>query len=249
MAQRPKNSPERRYSSERRSGKDRRSLNKPELTRLVDRLEAVKNSFSQKEGTVVETEGREVDQGVSLKFEFDCSEGLARDLIGGIVHLFQGKDGQKRLQDSSEAPHYVNERFRMIEASEESAHEKHAPASPNDKEKDIASIYPKRGRKLSATLLIILLTVATAIGGFEYIAYQKRKTRELAEARQVQENQQLYEQYLASSLDILLTKLDQLTATPKMSQIFPEISSMSETVRFKRGPEAADKARTARGFI
>ena len=239
----------RENSVDRRSGIDRRSSNQQEHIRLVERLEDIKESLSEKERTVLGTEAKDADQGVRIKFEFDCSEGLARDLIGGVVHLLQGKNSQNEIRERTEALHYLSESTLVGEQNEEGSREMHSPESGNVREQDNASVCSTRPRKLSSTLLIILLTVVTVVGGFEYIAYQKRKARELVEARQVQKNQQLYEQYLASSLDILLTKLDQLTATPKMSQVFPEISSMSAIARFKRGPEAADKARAAREFI
>ena len=239
----------RENSVDRRSGIDRRSSNQQEHIRLVERLEDIKESLSEKERTVLGTEAKDADQGVRIKFEFDCSEGLARDLIGGVVHLLQGKNNRKQIRDQSEALRYQSESTLVGEQNVETSHEKHSPDSPTVGEQDTASVCHARPRKLSSTLLIMLLIMATAVGGFEYIAYQKRKARELAETRQVQKNKQLYEQYLASSLDILLTKLDQLTATPKMSQVFPEISSMSAIARFKRGPEAADKAKAAREFI
>ena len=243
MTQRPKN------FADRRSSEDRGSSNRPELTRLVDRVEAMKNTLSEKERAVLKTEEKDADQDVKLKFEFECSEGLARDLLGGIVYLLQGKNNQKQIRDRSEALHYLDESTLVAEQYEEGSRAKHSPESRNVTEQDTALVCHARPKKLTFTILIILLTVATLMGGFEYLDYQKRKARELAETRRVQKNQQLYEQYLASSLDILLKKLDQMTATPKMSQVFPEISSMSAIVRFKRGPAAADKARAAREFI
>ena len=236
-------------SVDRRSGKDRRSSNRPKTLQLVDRLEGVKNSLSEKERALVQNTDRNAEQGVRLKFEFECSERLAQDLVDGIAYFLQERNSQKRLRDPSEALHYLNESTLVGEQNKESPPEKYSPESQNVREQDTASVCHTRSRKLSSSLLIILLTVATVMGGIEYIAYQKRKARGLAETRQVHKNQQLYEQYLASSLDILLTKLDQLTATPKMSQVFPEISSMSAIARFKRGPEATDKARAVRGFI
>jgi hypothetical protein len=235
-----KNTTERRQGKDRRTGKDRRSSNLPEHIRLVERLEAIRKSLPEKERAVIETEERDADQDVRLKFEFECSEGLARDLIGGVVHLVKDKNRQKKLRDTSETP---------VEQNEERQVEKHSPVSLNEVGQDTALVHCTRPRKLFSTLFLILLTAATAIGGFEYIAYKKRRAKALAELRQVQKNQQLYEQYLASSLDILLSKLDQLTATPKMSRAFPEITSMSAIVRFKRGPEAVEKARAAREFI
>ena len=232
-----------------RSGKDRRSSNQPEHIGLVDRLEAMKASLSHEARLVLEAQARDTDQDVKVKLEVECSEGLARDLIGGIVSLLHGKNSERRIQDPSEAPHYLDESSRSVEANEGSPVEKHASVSTNEMRQNTASVHCTRPRKLSSILLIFLLTIATAIGGFEYVAYKKKIARELAEARQVQKNQKLYEQYLASSLDILLSKLDQLTATPKMSRVFPEITSMSAIARFKRGSEAADKARAARGFI
>jgi hypothetical protein len=209
----------------------------------------MKNSLSEKECAEVETEVRDDDSQVKLKFEFECPEGLARDLISGIVYLLKGENSRKQLRDQSEALHYLSESFEDAEPDEESPIEKHSPESSSAMEQESASVCPARTRKLSSRLLIILLAVATVLGGFQYSAYKKRKARELAEARQVQKNQQLYEQYLASTLDVLLTKLDQLTATPKMCRVFPDITSMPAIARFKRGPDPADKARAAREFI
>ena len=244
-----KNTIERRDGSDRRSGKDRRLSNLPEHIRLVERLEAIQESLPEKERAVIETEERDTEQDVKLKFEFECSEGLARDLMGGVVHLIKGKNRQKQLRDPLESLHQLNESTRIFEQNEEGPFEKHSPVSPNEAGQETAPVHSTQPRKLFSALFIILLTVSTAIGGFEYVAYKKRRAKALAELQQVQKNQQRYERYLASSLDILLSKLDQLTATPRMSRAFPEITSMSAIVRFKRGPEAADKARAATEFI
>ena len=90
-------------SVDRRSGKDRRSSNRPKTLQLVDRLEGVKNSLSEKERALVQNTDRNAEQGVRLKFEFECSERLAQDLVDGIAYFLQERNSQKRLRDPSEA--------------------------------------------------------------------------------------------------------------------------------------------------
>ena len=249
MTQQPKNSPNRRHGDDRRSGADRRSSNQPQLIRLIDRLEAIKESLSEKEHAALDSEARDADQDVKLKLEFECSEGFARDLVGGIAYLLQEKSKGEQLRDPPEELHYIKDISKGTESDEGSPPENHLLKSPNNREEETSWVCPTRPRKISSALLIILLTVATVMGGFQLLAYKNRKASELVEARQVRKNQQLYKQYLAANLDILLSKLDQLTATPKMGRVFPEITSMSAIARFKRGPEAADKAETAKDFI
>lgn len=243
---------------DKRSGKDRETrqdsrTDQPEHLRLVDELEAMRESFSQKHRATVETQEKITDETVRLKFDFECSEGFARDLINGIVHIVQGKTKQKQLQDPQEVYDRLEEYKRLVESSpEESPLEEHtivSPRSSGDSQQETECVYPTPQKRILPILFITLLVIAPAIGGFKFITYKREKTQELAIAQQAGKNQELYEQYLASSLDLLLAKLDQLTSTPKMTQVFPEISSLPAIARFKRGPDAADKAIAAKEFI
>jgi len=247
-----------RKQKDKRSGKDGTTrqdsqTNQPEYLRLVDELEAMRESLSQKHRATVETQDKIADETVRLKFDFECSEGFARDLINGIVHIAQGKTRQEQLQDPQVADDHLVENTRLVESSpEESPLEKHtivSPSSSGDSQQETECVYPTPQKRILPILFITLLVIATAIGGFKFITYKRERTQELAIAQQTRKNQELYEQYLASSLDLLLAKLDQLISTPKMTQVFPEISSLPAIARFKRGPDAADKAIAAKEFI
>jgi hypothetical protein len=104
-------------------------------------------------------------------------------------------------------------------------------------------------RKISVSFFLILLMSISAYAGNTYLKYYKKQVSERVRHEINAMNTELYEAILAQNLNNLLTKLDELTAIPRMRNAFPEITSMSAIARFKRGPEPAEKAKAAIDFL
>ncbi|MBW2029503.1 MAG: hypothetical protein JRH06_06585 [Deltaproteobacteria bacterium] len=183
------------------------------------------------------------DEVVKLNIDIECS----RDFVEKLLREYT-------LTVKSASPHE-----RQLELSYSSARKRNmlVPDRGNllngqSQLKEPSATTRKRQRWVRGILLsiqLVILVFAGAFVGRDYLTRNEKGLSSLTKYNSTARMNQAYRTILSQNLNILLTRLDQLTSIPRMREAFPEITSLPDIVRTKRGPKPFARAKAAIEYI
>jgi len=176
--------------------------------------------------------GREI---VKFKMDVECSKDLAEKFLKEYF-LALTEPKQTRLIDAT-ADIYAK---RPMKQSPDKSLIQEKACGPSESV-HLLELSRWSGRVLIFLFVLVFISLSTLVG-HTYLMYHKKQASERARQEATKMNSELYEAFLAQNLEILLGKLDELTAIPRMRRAFPEITSLPAIARFKRGPDLTRKA-------
>jgi len=172
---------------------------------------------------------------VKFKMDVECSKDFAEKFLKDYFSALK-EPKQSRLVDAT-ADIWVQRPVKPSPVESPIQEEARGPSE---------SVHPLAlsrwsGKGLIFLSLLVFVSLTTLVG-HTYFAYIKKQASERARQEATKMHSELYEAFLAQNLEILLGKLDELTAIPRMRRAFPEITSLPAVARFKRGPDLTRKA-------
>jgi hypothetical protein len=219
----------------------------------VDIMVEKKTSLYSQDNLTIEKSGDSVEQAnkdesqikeetVRFKVDIECSKDFAQDILREYFFSFNaGRENQVR--DGTGQRYPIRPPFLAPNQLPAPTNE-YRTSRPEGARDSLHWI-----RKASIPIFLILLMSISAYAGNTYLKYYKKQVSERVQHEVKEMNTNFYEAILAQNLNNLLNKLDELTAIPRLRNAFPEITSMSAIVRFKRGPEPSEKAKAAIEFL
>ncbi|MDP2644422.1 MAG: hypothetical protein Q8P24_05750 [Desulfobacterales bacterium] len=198
---------------------------------------------------------------VKLKLSLECSENFAKDVLNGLAYLWQGQGGarQREIHYTARDTEQMRPAIKIVRVglqhvlsmptvSENQIQDQENQPAPSSAKYLEQPANPKRQR-MPLIIFSAVTVLLVAIGGYNYLDYKKNESLAVAGHNNTIRKEKAYHNILARYHEDLLNSLDELTANIKMRKLFPEITTMVNFARFKRGSDLAGKAKAAMEFI
>lgn len=213
---------------------------------------SVKRHFNKDKGRLPpglgkgqKVDGLQPSQGeaVKLNIDIECTRDFVEKLLREYTLTVRTSTPYERHLEVSYSPAGKGD-FLIPERIHPRGEQKEIPASSKAARKQQRWLK----RIVLGVFLVILMSIGALVGKI-YLKGNQNLPSILRHDNITHKNDQAYRALLAKNLDALVRKLDQLCSIPRMREAFPEITTLSDIVMTKRGPEPAEQAKAAIEYI